>query len=336
MMDYDYLSSIFNYIGILVNQELKQEIIYYFPLVFSEKSNKYEFKNSYSIVTQPLGTFFVDFINTNFNNFDEFNDFFLKYSFAILDNNFKRKFTTMSLDKLEFKNFVNKIYNKRCSSLKRIQEQLDEIMDYCIINPKKKNQDFTALDRFLVLQSVHENLPILRENKLETITFYKIDNCPITDKSENELYYLLSNKKNKTEKITVLIPPSIESLLYCILCNIMESTLFFKVCKNCNNYFIACNSKTEYCDRLAPDSDKTCKEVGRKSVFQKNLNNDPLLSRYYKIYHQKSMLVQRSPDIIEYINDFNKYKEIGKKKIAAYKTQKLSKEDFKKWLDQKS
>lgn len=67
MVDYDYLSEIFNSLGIIINQGLKQEIIYFFPLVFSEKDNKYELKNSYSITTQPLGTFFVDFINTNFD-----------------------------------------------------------------------------------------------------------------------------------------------------------------------------------------------------------------------------------------------------------------------------
>ena len=36
-MDYEYLSSVFKHIGILINNDLKQEIIYYFPLVFSEK-----------------------------------------------------------------------------------------------------------------------------------------------------------------------------------------------------------------------------------------------------------------------------------------------------------
>lgn len=336
MVDYDYLSSVFSHLGILVNQELKQEIIYYFPLVFNKKSGRYEFQNSYSIVSQPLGTFFVDFINTDFDKILEFKDFFLKYSFSILDSNYKKMLKTKSFDENNFDAFISTLHTKKLSSLKRIQEQLDEIMDYCIINPKKrKNQNFTALDRFLVLQTVHENLPLLRENKMENITFYKIDNCPVANKSENELFVILSDKQNKVQKITVSIPHTIESLLYFILCNIMENKLFFKVCKSCNNYFISSNSKIEYCDRIAPGSSKTCREVGRKSVFQKNLNDDPLLEQYYSLYHQKSMLARRNPDISKYTNDFEKFKKTGKSKIAAYKSKKLSEEEFKQWLDKK-
>ncbi len=333
MIDYNYLSEVFNHIGILINQELKQEIIYYFPLVFSKKSCKYEFKSSYSIIAQPLGTFFIDFINTDFDKIDEFKDFFLKYSFSILDNSYKKIFRTKSFDENDFKVFIDTIYSKKCSSLKRIQEQLDEIMDYCIINPRRKNQGFTSLDRFLVLQTVHENLPLLRENKMENVIFYKVNDCPIANKSENELYKILANKENKVKKITVSLPPSIESLLYFILCNIVENKLFFKVCKNCNNYFISSNSKIEYCNNIAPCSNKTCREIGRQNVFQKNLNKDKLLEQYYKIYSQKAMLARRNPDINEYITDFEKYKRLGKIKVASYRAKKLSEEDFKKWLE---
>ncbi len=333
MIDYDYLSEVFNHIGILINQELKQEIIYYFPLVFSKKSCNYEFKNSYSIITQPLGTFFIDFINTDFDKINEFKDFFLKYSFAILDVSYKKIFNTKSFNEKDFQIFIDNIYSKKCSSLKRIQEQLDEIMDYCIINPKRKNQGFTSLDRFLVLQTVHENLPLLRENKMENVIFYKVNDCPIANKSENELYKILANKENKIEKITVSLPPSIESLLYFILCNIVENKLFFKVCKNCNNYFISSNSKIEYCSNIAPSSNKTCREIGRQSVFQRSLNKDKLLEQYYKIYSQKAMLARRNPDINEYVTDFEKYKRLGKIIVASYRAKKLSEEDFKKWLE---
>ena len=75
-MDYEYLSSVFKHIGILINNDLKQEIIYYFPLVFSEKSSKYMFKTSYVVLKQPLGTFFIDFINADFDNIEEFKEFF--------------------------------------------------------------------------------------------------------------------------------------------------------------------------------------------------------------------------------------------------------------------
>lgn len=332
-MDYEYLSSVFKHIGILINNDLKQEIIYYFPLVFSEKSSKYMFKTSYVVLKQPLGTFFIDFINADFDNIEEFKEFFLKYSFSILDKNYTKLFKDKEYLESEFNELLNKIYDKKVSNLKKIQGQVDEILDYTIIHPRRK--DFTPIDRLLVLQTVHENLTLLRNNNMETLTFYKLNNAPISNKTENELYDLIKANGHRVEKITVSIPPSIESLIYFSLLNVLENNLILKVCKNCNNYFFANNSKTEYCNNIAPYSDKPCIEIGRNHSFMKSLNEDDLLERYYKIYHRKATLARRNPDIKEYVKSFDNYKKFGKIKLADYKSKSISKEEFKSWLDKK-
>ena len=332
-MDYEYLSSVFKYIGILINNDLKQEIIYYFPLVFSEKSSKYMFKTSYVVLKQPLGTFFIDFINADFDNIEEFKEFFLKYSFSILDKNYTKLFKDKEYLESEFNELLNKIYDKKVSSLKKIQGQVDEILDYTIIHPRRK--DFTPIDRLLVLQTVHENLTLLRNNNMEALTFYKLNNAPISNKTENELYDLIKANEHRVEKMTVSIPTSIESLIYFSLLNVLENNLILKVCKNCNNYFFANNSKTEYCNNIAPYSDKPCIEIGRNHSFMKGLNEDALLERYYKIYHRKATLARRNPDIKEYVKSFDNYKKFGKIKLADYKSKSISKEEFKIWLDKK-
>ena len=332
-MDYEYLSSVFKHIGILINNDLKQEIIYYFPLVFSEKSSKYMFKTSYVVLKQPLGTFFIDFINADFDNIEEFKEFFLKYSSSILDKNYKKILKKDEYSESEFNELLNKIYDKKLSNLKKIQGQVDEILDYTIIHPRRK--DFTPIDRLLVLQTVHENLTLLRNNNMETLTFYKLNNAPISNKTENELYDLIKANEHRVEKITVSIPTSIESLIYFSLLNVLENNLILKVCKNCNNYFFANNSKTEYCNNIAPYSDKPCIEIGRNNSFIKTLNEDALLERYYKIYHRKATLARRNPDIKEYVKSFDNYKKFGKIKLADYKSKSISKEEFKIWLDKK-
>ena len=333
-MDYEYLSSVFKYIGILINNDLKQEIIYYFPLVFSEKSSKYMFKTSYVVLKQPLGTFFIDFINADFDNIEEFKEFFLKYSFSILNKNYTKLFKDKEYSESEFNKLLNKIYDKKVSSLKKIQGQVDEILDYTIIHPRK-NKEFTPIDRLLVLQTVHENLTLLRNNNMETLTFYKLNNAPISNKTENELYDLIKANEHRVEKITVSIPTSIESLIYFSLLNVLENNLILKICKNCNNYFFANNSKTEYCNNIAPYSDKPCIEIGRNHSFMKSLNEDDLLERYYKIYHRKATLARRNPDIKEYVKSFDNYKKFGKIKLADYKSKSISQEEFKSWLDKK-
>lgn len=328
-----YIENIFNSIGIMINEETNMEILYYFPLVFDEKNSTYDFKNSYSIVTQPLGTFFTDFLNTDFEKLEEFNDLFIKYSFAILGNEYKKINKLGPFSKEDYQKLVGQLYSKKRSSLIRIQEQLDEILDYCIINPRNRKNKYSALDRFLVLQSVHENLTLFRNNKIEMITFYKIANQPLSNRSEDEIYNLL--KDNKPTKYFVYIPTTIESLIYFVLCKVIENKLHLKICKNCNNYFLTTNSKISYCNNIALYSEKTCKEIGASSKFQNSINNDELLKKYYKLYSKKSMLARRNPNIQEYVKDFNNYKKIGKSKVEAYKTEKISSEEFEIWLSKK-
>lgn len=336
MSDNSYISSVFKSIGIMINEETKQEILYFFPLVYNKKNSTYYFKNTYSIINQPLGTFFTDFLNTNFNKKDDFVDFFEKYSFVILGMKYKNILIENQFTDFEFKSFIDKLYNDKSSKLIRIQEQLDEILDYCIINPRKRKNAFSALDRFLVLQTVHENLTLFRNNKMEFVTFYKICNEPISNKSENEIYKILENKNKHIKKYCVYIPPSIEALIYFILCNIVENKLLLKICKNCSCYFLTNNSKINYCNNIAPGFDKTCREIGVITSFKNTIENDELLKKYYKIYSKKAMLSRRNPDIIEYQKDFESYKKFGKNKLFSYKTGKISSEDFNIWLEKKN
>lgn len=306
MIDNNYISGIFKSIGIMINEGTKQEIMYFFPLVYDEKKSVYEFKNSYAIIAQPLGTFFTDFLNTEFENIDDFRDLFEKYPFIILGSDYK-KYSDSSFSENEFQDFIQDTFSKKKPKLIRIQEQLDEILDYCIINPRNRKTNFSPLERFMVLQSVHENFTLFRNNKMEVVSFYKISNNATSTKSEDELYKLLEDKNNKIEKYNTYIPENIESLIYYILANIMENKLQLKVCKNCENYFVTSNSKIDYCDNIAPGYEQTCREIGSISKFKMNLENDDLLKRYYKIYSRKSMMARRNPDIKEYVRDLDRF-----------------------------
>lgn len=333
MLNYSYLEEIFNLIGVIINDEKNEEIMYYYPLVFDEKSLTYNFKSSYSITKQPLGTFFIDFLKTDFENLEEFNDLFINYPFVVLGYEYKKIHDIGPFSIEDYKNLINQLYSKKKDLLIRIQEQLDEILDYCIINPRSRKNKFSALDRFLVLQYVHENLDLFRNNKMEVFTFYTLANQVFAHKSEDEIYKLLEN--NKPVKHEIHIPTSIEALIYFVLTKIIENKLQLKLCKNCNNYFISSNSKISYCDNIAPNSNKTCKEIGSSSAFHSTIDNDELLKKYYKLYSKKIMLARRNPDIQEYVKDFDNYKKYGKNKVAAYKSKKISAEEFDIWLNRK-
>lgn len=333
MLDYNYLEEIFKQIGVIINDENNEEIMYYYPLVFDEKSSTYNFKNSYTITKQPLGTFFIEFLKTDFEIIEEFNEFFINYPFVILGNEYRKVHDIGPFSVEDYQDLIKQLYSKKKDILIRIQEQLDEILDYCIINPRSRKNKYTALDRFLVLQYVHENLNIFRNNKMEVFTFYTLADQVFAHKSEDEIYKLLEN--NKPVKHQIHIPTTIESLIYFVLSKIIENKLQLKLCKNCNNYFISNNSKINYCDNIAPNSDKTCKEIGSSSTFHTTVDNDELLKKYYKLYAKKTMLARRNPDIQEYVKDFENYKKFGKNKVAAYKSKKISAEEFEIWINKK-
>lgn len=335
MANNSLISNVFDNIGFIINEKTNKEILYFYPLVFNEKNCEYEYKTSYKIFSKPLGTFFAYFLNTNFEKFEEFKDFFLEYTFLLLDNNTKKDIHKHSFSEEDFKLFIKNNYDKNVKKLVKLQNQIDEILDYCIINPKKKKVEYSSLERLFILQSTQENLTILHNTKMETSTIYLVNKESIFNKTENELYSLLSDKQNKIDKITINIPISIESILYFTLCQIVENKLKFKTCNICGRYFLPKNSIVNYCDNIAPNSNRTCRELGRKYAFNKNNTDDPLIERYYKIYYRKSSLAKRNPDIKEYVNGFNSYKEIGKRKLAEYKKGKISKDDFKKWINLK-
>lgn len=282
-----------------------------------------------------MGTFFTDFLNTDFESFEDFRELFIKYPFVILSSDYEKYSKNFPCPAEEFKTFINEIYSKEKSKLIRIQEQLDEILDYCIINPRKRKNDFSPLDRFLVLQSVHENFTLFKNNKMEMITFYKIVNEPLANKSEDEIYKLLANKDNKIKKYNVYIPLNIESLIYYILSNIIENKLQLKICKNCSNYFVTNNLNINYCNNVAPGFDKPCDKIGVATTFKNTVENDELIKKYYKLYFRKAMMARRNPDIIEYKKDFENFKKFGKNKIAQYREKNISIEEFKTWIDKK-
>ena len=133
------------------------------------------------------------------------------------------------------------------------------------------------------------------------------------------------------------MPYDISGIIYKSICSILKEKIYLKVCKNCNKYFIANIKSANYCNNIAPsETKKTCKDVGRRIAFENSKCEDSILDLYYKVYSRKSMMKSRNPDIDKYINDFNKYKETGKKKVNQYKNGKLSSEDFKSWIEKNS
>lgn len=125
-----------------------------------------------------------------------------------------------------------------------------------------------------------------------------------------------------------------EQLIFASLEQCCTHDILIKKCKNCGKYFIPQNrSDTLYCDRKAPqDEAKTCKEYGARQAWRTTLKENETAGLYRKIYMSKQMLCKRNPDVKEYTESFEKYKEQAKKWKANVKNGTKSEADYLEWL----
>lgn len=323
-------------LGLAINEKSNSEIIINYPIKFDKKSMKFLIDSNYKITLQPLGTFLADFLNTDFNKLDEFKDFFLKYSLSILEfKKLKKVFKNGSCFEDVFIDFIMGLQNRNKNKLVKLQEQTDMILDYCLLNPNKKALKFKPIERLYVLRRISPDLTILNENKSAYYSTNLFSSYP--GETEKEIFNFLSNKKNTVVEYDLILPYNIDSILYKSISATLRESIYLKVCKNCNRYFIATSKAFNYCTNIAPnETKKTCREIGRRNSFISAKENDKLLSLYYSIYNKKSMMKSRNPDIDKYVNEFDKFAEIGKKKVNQYKNKKITAEDFKNWIEKNS
>ena len=332
MDENEYISDILSGLGFAINEKNHSEIIINYPINFDKKNMEFNILSNYIINIQPIATFLSDFLNCDFDNYDDFLNFFCKYSLSLLDyKKIVKLFTDNTCSKKDFEQFILNLLNKNKNSYKKLQEQADVILDYCLLNPSKKALEFKPIERLYVLRRISPALTLLNEHKSMYYSVNLFSSYP--GETEKQIYDFLSKKKNEVTELDLILPFDISAILYKSICSILKGDVYLKVCKNCGKYFIAKIKSLNYCSSLAPnDKKKTCREIGRRISFQNSKNNDPVLSLYYQVYSRKSMMKSRNPDIEQYTNNFNKFKETGKKKLNKYKNGDISPEEFKKWI----
>lgn len=335
MEENSYIQSIISGLGLAINEKNNTEFIINYPINYDKKNMKFTISSKYKIISQSLGTFLADFLNTDFEKYDEFFNFFIKYSLSVLNyNKLIKTFKNGYCLENKFNDFVLSLQNRNKNQLKKLQEQTDMILDYCLLSPNKRALGFEPIERLYVLTRTSPILNLLTENKSSYYSTILFSSYP--GKSEKEIYDFISKKKNKILEYDLILPYDISSILYKSITNVLKGNVYLKICKNCNQYFIATNKAYNYCDNIAPGETKTCRTIGRRISFKNAKENDSVLDFYYKVYNRKSTMKSRNPDIEKYSTDFVKYKETGKKKVSQYKNGKLDAESFKNWIKKNS
>ena len=131
---------------------------------------------------------------------------------------------------------------------------------------RKIYRDFgVAFQNAKVLTNIYAELPCPLEEKPKHLL--EIDE-QLLDNTFQETYYI--NKKKQTEENLGLtkcyIFDSAANYLNFLLLNLIQLNPNICLCQNCGELFVAkTKKKTLYCDRIQPDSNKTCSEIGPKN-----------------------------------------------------------------------
>lgn len=326
---------------------------------------------NYEYRKMALGDNLIEFLNLDFNNFDDFFKFFCTFFFLYLD-----KIPEEQLIKI-FKGFDKNIINigtnkpihiankellKQCAesfyetekgSLIKVQLLFRNFVDYVFNNDRKKKlSKLNNVQRFYIFQNITEDLREISENYIcdYSLNFSFTDEefmNELLSKIEEGISNPLSDEDFLINTITKNDPNSenivgnkynfktnnLFTYFYIVLYHIVLNDIdCIKRCQVCGKYFFSDKNNTLYCNSKYAE-DITCKEYGIKTSQKRKENEEPVYGKYRQIYAKKAMAVKRNPDIEYYKTNYEKWKKEAKEFINDIKSGKKTYDEFDEWLD---
>ena len=327
--------------------ELKRKIDYleipkklhYYEL--GELSNCHFFiKNHFSIVHG--GTNLIDFLNTNFSNFDEYFVWFTKFFTSYIKYFEKSDIENLKIDKVysysEIENLGKKYFKLIKKVAIKVQKIYSEFVNY-IFNkhPLENSRAMTNKIRFYIYYTSHF------KTLKQYVTDFQIDNAfnykifpEYLENSEEKLLEFFTTRQHFADVYaeTNATSSSVYTILYITLFKFVEEDKnIIKKCKNCGKYFITDNPRINYCNNLFKGK-QTCRDIGNQIAQRIKQENDKVYGKYRKIYAKKAMLVKRNPDIEVYKKDYENWKKEAKEFMDSIRSEKKTYEEFDKWLEE--
>lgn len=325
---------------------------------------------NYEYRQMALGDNLIEFLNLDFNNFDDFFKFFCTFFFIYLAN-----IPQKQLSKI-FKGFDKNIINigtnkpihiankellKQCAesfyetekgSLIKVQLLFRNFVDYIFNNNReKKLNNLSNAQRFYIFQNINKDL---KEISKDYICDYSL-NFSFTDEEfmnellveiqkgisnplsdENFLINIMTKNDPNGKKIVGnkynFKTNNLSAYFYIVLYHIVLNDIdYIKRCQVCGKYFFSDKNTTLYCNGEYTDG-ITCKEYGIKTSQKRKENEEPVYGKYRQIYAKKAMTVKRNPDIEYYKTNYEKWKKEAKEFISDIKSGKKSYDEFDRWL----
>jgi hypothetical protein len=225
-------------------------------------------KNAQISSKEPLGTSFIDLLSIDFHNNNPIVN--------LPDNNF----------------FIKELSPNGCLTNKY---RIAIITYYCatdyVLNIDNKYlSDKDILTRYYLYQNYAKD-PFTKESINMQYIAVPINGTvkPINNEHNNGHNTLNASETVsddfQAKLIEVYTVNNIEEALYISFLKMVYNKVQVKKCACCHRYFILTGrSDTEYCNRIAPNSTKTCSEIGAIKKYHEKANKDPIKREYQKMY----------------------------------------------------
>lgn len=290
-----------------------------------------------------------DFLNMDFSNYDDYFIFFTKYFISFIDFLEDEDIKNLKADYLynfnEINDLAKKYYPIIINLIKEKQADIKELINYSYnYDSNDKNNISSIIEipyRFSAYRLKHKEkydyfsnniIQIGRSYDVTLDNYYDIN---INDLTLNQLQKEISDFHIRPSYRSQLIAINIFGYFYYMTYHIVINTKYqIRKCKNCGKYYIAeISSKQLYCDNQYNEN-QTCKDIGNQIAQLKKQQEDLVYGKYRKIYAKKSMLVKRNPDITSYKAEYEEWKKEAQKLRNNLKDNKITNDEFEKWLDE--
>lgn len=290
---------------------------------------------------QEIGTFLLNFMNTDLDDFEDFSLLLDKYLFIPLlffyNTNIlndclygknvisKKEYieeNNLILSEEEVKYYWELFYEEYNWDLSSTQIKFENIFDNKYY---KKFLEVTNVlddnyDLYEELSKKEENFSAIKDIASEFTTIGM--NYDIKNFCDNSNVYNYYSAKNPID------------ITYVSARELLNNKKSFRLvrCGICNYYFIPKTShNTLYCDELYEDN-KTCKEYANLISSTKTYEADDLCKKYrnrYKNLHKQASLSSNPKVSLLY----ERYKLEGTKMLEKYQRGKITDEEFESWID---
>ena len=282
---------------------------------------------------ENLGTFLLDFMNTDFDDSIDLSIFINKYLFVYLLSIYEN--TTImdinnyciELKKDKIQNFTDWIYDTYSLDFSMIQINLEKVFRNAYYNEILKITDILS-DEFDEIEELAKN-----EKDYSAINELLVENNTTTINYDLNTFFMKNIPENISTNYT-FSSDNIDNFLYCIVKELTSNVknIKFESCRNCGHWFININKKEQkYCD-LIFENNMTCNEIASEERAKRNEKNDIYLQKCRKRY--KNLHKQVSVGASEKVeNRFRIFKEQYHIYQERYKEGLISGEELLEWLE---